>query len=154
MPFADVESVERLIPAPPDRIFALLADAAKHPEIDGSGTVRHAKGNGSTQLTLGSTFGMAMKMGLGYSVVNTVVEFEQDRLIAWQTRSPLPLLGRFLGGRIWRYELQPVKGGTLVRESWDISGEKIKLLLEPLRAKNRNGMTETLARIEDVVTST
>jgi uncharacterized protein YndB with AHSA1/START domain len=154
MPRGDVESVERLIPAPPERIFALLSDAAKHPEIDGSGTVRQAKGDGPTQLTLGSTFGMEMKMGFSYSMANTVVEYEQDRRIAWQTTSSVPLLGRFVGGRIWRYELQPVKGGTLVRESWDISKEKVKLLVEPLRAKNRKGMTETLARIEDVVTST
>ena len=27
------------------------------------------------------------------------------------------------GGRIWRYELEPVDGGTLVRETWDISQE-------------------------------
>jgi uncharacterized protein YndB with AHSA1/START domain len=154
MPRADVETVERLIPAPPEAIFALLADAAKHPEIDGSGTVRHAKGDGPTKLTLGSEFGMDMKLGINYSMVSTVIEYEDDRRIAWQTTSPVPLVGRLLGGRIWRYELEPVSGGTLVRESWDISQEKFKILVEPMRAKNRKGMAETLARIEDVVTST
>ena len=34
---SDVESVERVIPAPPEKIFDLLADPAKHPLIDGSG---------------------------------------------------------------------------------------------------------------------
>ena len=29
---------------------------------------------------------MDMKMGIGYQMANTIVEFEQDRLIAWQTR--------------------------------------------------------------------
>jgi len=44
---------------------------------------------------------------------NTVIEFEQDRRIAWQTT----MLGGLVGGRIWRYELSPTDGGTLVRET-------------------------------------
>src|SRR5215207_9936017 len=64
----DTVSVERIIPAAPEKIFDLLADPARHRDIDGSGTVRDAKA-GSERLTLGSTFGMAMKMGIPYSMV-------------------------------------------------------------------------------------
>ncbi|MHB8593961.1 MAG: hypothetical protein ACYDB3_06445, partial [Acidimicrobiales bacterium] len=39
----DVLSVERVIPAAPEAIFALVADAARHPDIDGSGTVIRSK---------------------------------------------------------------------------------------------------------------
>ena len=39
----DTESVERVIPAPPEAIFALLADPSRHHDIDGSGSVRQAK---------------------------------------------------------------------------------------------------------------
>ncbi len=74
----------------------------------------------TAQLTLGTTFGMSMKAGVPYSMSNTVIEFEQDRRIAWKTVLA-GFLGRYLGGRIWRYEFEPVEGGTLVRESWDIS---------------------------------
>ena len=35
-------SVERVIKAPPDKIFALVADAGKHASIDGSESVNHA----------------------------------------------------------------------------------------------------------------
>ena len=149
---ADVETVERIIPAPAATIFALLADPSRHHEIDGSGTVRDAKA-GSQQLQLGSKFGMSMKAGLPYSMVSEVIEFEADRRIAWQTRPPIALLGKLAGGRIWRYELEPVDGGTLVRESWDISQEQIKPLVRPLRGKTRKAMTATLARIEQVVTA-
>ena len=38
------------------------------------------------RLTLGSTFGMSMKVGITYSMENTVVEFEENRRIAWQPR--------------------------------------------------------------------
>ena len=30
---------------------------------------------------------------------------------------------------VWRYELEPVDGGTLVRETWDISREASRFLL-------------------------
>ncbi len=145
---SDVETVERMIPATPERIFALLADPTRHPEIDGSGTVRGAK-QASEKLGLGSTFGMSMKLGVPYSMVSTVIEYEEGRRIAWQTRPPV---GRKLaGGRIWRYELEPVDGGTLVRESWDISQEVVKALVRPARGKTRKAMAATLERIEQVL---
>ena len=142
----DVETVERVIPAPPEAIFALLVDPKKHREIDGSGTVRDAKGEPQT-LTLGSSFGMSMKMGMPYSMVSTVVELEENRLIAWQTRGPTPV-GRYVAGRIWRYELEPTEGGTLVRETWDIREERGKQLVRGAAKHTRQSMEQTLERIE------
>ena len=98
----DRVSVERVINCEAGEIFALIADAGKHPSFDGSGTVRHAPQD-SVPLSQGSKFGMAMRWGLPYRTTNTVIEFEPDRLIAWQTTS----LGGLVGGRIWRYELEP-----------------------------------------------
>jgi uncharacterized protein YndB with AHSA1/START domain len=148
---SDTESVERVIPAPAEAIFALLADPRRHPEIDGSGTVKDAI-EGPEQLTLGSTFGMGMKMGMRYSMVNEVIELEENRRIAWQTRPTNAIAGRLAGGRIWRYELEPAEGGTLVRETWDISQERVKALVAPLRKKTAQNMAATLERIEQVVT--
>jgi uncharacterized protein YndB with AHSA1/START domain len=151
----DVESVERVIPAPPEKIFELLVDPARHCEIDGSGTVKGTKG-ATERLQLGSKFGMSMKMGLPYSMESTVIEFEEGRRIAWQSRPPG--FGRhFGGGRIWRYELEPVEGGTRVRESWDISeevgGSKWLVGLEGSRKRTRESMTKTLETIEGRVTA-
>ncbi|MGZ8746688.1 MAG: SRPBCC family protein [Mycobacterium sp.] len=53
-------SVERIIEAPARQIFALIADAGKHPSFDGSGTVDHSALS-SQPLTLGSKFGMSMR---------------------------------------------------------------------------------------------
>ena len=151
---SDVASAERVIPAAPEKIFDLLADPSRHREIDGSGTVRDAKG-GSERLALGSQFGMAMKMGVQYSMVSEVIEFEENRRIAWQTRPPSSFGAKFGGGRIWRYELEPVQGGTLVRETWDISQEAglSKPLVARGRTKTVENMDKTLARIEELVTS-
>jgi uncharacterized protein YndB with AHSA1/START domain len=147
----DVATVERFIPAPASKIFDLLADPDRHKDIDGSGTVQQAT-TGSTRLALGSTFGMSMRMGIGYSMESTVIEFEEDRRIAWQTRPPNKVAAVFAGGRIWRYELEPVAGGTKVRESWDITQEQQKWFVRPARQKTVAAMEKTLARIEELVT--
>lgn len=146
----DVESVERVITAPPEKIFALLADPSRHPDIDGSGSVKAAK-DSPERLALGSKFGMSMKLGIKYSMVSEVIEFEDGRRIAWQSRPPGSIGSRFGGGRIWRYELEPVDGGTRVRETWDISQEKIKAMVRPARKKTREAMDATLGRIQDLV---
>jgi uncharacterized protein YndB with AHSA1/START domain len=147
----DVVSVERVIPALAERIFALVADPSQHRAIDGSGTVRDAKATPGGQLRLGSKFGMNMKAGIPYSMVNTVIEFEPDRRIAWQTAPP-GVLAHLFGGRIWRYELEPADGGTRVRESWDFSREKVKAFVRPAAKHTRANMERTLERIEQIVT--
>jgi uncharacterized protein YndB with AHSA1/START domain len=146
----DVVSVERVIAAPADRIFELLADPKRHHDIDGSGSVRDAK-QSPPRLTMGAQFGMSMHLGLNYSMTNEVIEFDDGKRIAWQTRPNSKLQGRFSGGRIWRYELEPREGGTLVRETWDISEEKgpIKGLLglRPTKDHTRKAMEQTLVNI-------
>jgi uncharacterized protein YndB with AHSA1/START domain len=149
---AHVVSAERVIAAPPEAIFDLLADASRHLDLDGSGQLRGATSATPERLTLGATFGMSMHMGVGYSMVNTVIEFEENRRIAWQSK----LAGRWghwLGGRIWRYELEPVGGGTLVRESWDISRDHQRLFLRHHKVVDatRANIDRTLDRIEVLV---
>lgn len=149
----DVVSVDRVIPASPPEIFDLLADPAWHREIDGSGTVRGPRaGAGGKRLALGSRFGMSMKMGVPYAMQNTVIEFDEPRLIAWQTTGPTRI-GRLLGGRIWRYRLEAVEGGTKVTESWDIAQESAltRPLVRPATKKTAENMAATLERIEQVL---
>ena len=150
---SDVETVERVIKASPEKIFAFLADASRHRDFDGSGTVRDAHEGTPQRLGLGTKFGMAMRLGIPYSMVSTVVEYEENRLIAWQPRPAYPIADKLAGGRIWRYELEPVEGGTRVRESWDITHEVWKPLVRPARGKTRQAMEKTLAKLEELVTA-
>jgi uncharacterized protein YndB with AHSA1/START domain len=153
---ANQMSVERFIPAPPERIFDLLADPSRHHEIDGSGAVRQTRSS-PRRLTLGATFVMSMKMGIAYSTVSTVVDFEENRRIAWQTFSTIKWISRWGGGRIWRYELEPDRSGTLVRETWDITHEapRAKRNLEKDRTRDymTRAMQQTLLRLEEVMTT-
>ena len=150
----DVVTVERVIPASPEAVFALISDPRRHHEFDGSGTVRQAK-NVPPHLELGATFGMNMRLGVPYSMVSKVIEYEQDRRLAWQTVPPYPLADKLAGGRIWRYELEPVEGGTRVRESWDITHEAFlsKPVVKQAAGTTRDNMTKTLERIEEVLCS-
>ena len=144
-------SSERVLAAPPDAIFAVLADASRHIEIDGSGQLRGVKPDAPERLALGSTFGMSMHLGARYSMTNTVIEFEEDRRIAWQA-TLAGFLGRFLGGRIWRYELEPVDGGTRVRESWDISRDHQRRFLrhDKVAEATRVNLEKSLARLDEL----
>jgi uncharacterized protein YndB with AHSA1/START domain len=131
-----------VIDAPPSAVFDLLADPRRHGEFDGSGTVRSAV-KGPDRLSLGSSFGMSMKLGVPYTISNTVVEFEQDRRIAW----------RHMGHHRWRYELTPVDGGTKVTETFDWSESRAPVVLELLRypATNTRAIEKTLPRLKAVV---
>ena len=137
--------VQRFIAASPAAIFDVLADPTRHPEIDGSGTVKATHGRTPERLSLGAKFGMDMRLGVPYRVRNTVVEFEEDRLIAW----------RHVGKHIWRYRLEPVDGGTDVTEEFDyrkaLSPWFIELMGYPKR--NEPEMERTLGRLADAVTT-
>ena len=135
----------RVISAAPQVIFDLLADPDKHPEIDGSGTVKASRASGPRRLALGSRFGMDMHMGLPYKILNTVVEFEENQLIAWR---------HFYGHR-WRWQLRDLGDGrTEVTETFDWSTARwvwfIKLMGFP--KKHPVDMAKTLERLEAVVT--
>ena len=97
---------------------------------------------------------MSMKIGIPYSTLSTIVEYEENRRIAWQTYSTIKWLARFGGGRIWRYELEPVDGGTLIRETWDTSKEgppdKQYVVKERTRQYMITNMAKTLVRLEEV----
>ncbi|WP_326833750.1 SRPBCC family protein [Amycolatopsis rhabdoformis] len=129
-----------LVSAAPEQIFDLLADPANHALIDGSGTVRSSRDDAPGRLSLGAKFGMDMKLGAPYRISNTVVEFEENRLIAW----------RHLMGHRWRWLLEPAGAGkTTVTETFDYSTARSPLALELTGFPKRNaeGIEKTLARL-------
>jgi len=139
-------AVERVIAAPPERIFDVLADPSQHPVIDGSGTVKQTRGETPARLSLGTKFGMSMKLGVPYAITNTVVEFEDGRRIAW----------RHIGGHRWRYELEPVGDSTRVRETYDWStamlGTRLYIAATGWPKRAEKAMTQTLERLDAHVT--
>ena len=139
-------SASRLINAPAEAIFAVLVNPARHAEIDGSGTVRGSRQESPELLTMGSKFGMKMKIGVPYDMRSTVVEFEENKLIAWA----------HFGKHRWRYELEEVDGGTMVTETFDWSTARSPKFIELMGypKKTLPNIQKTLERLEAVVTAT
>jgi hypothetical protein len=104
-----IKSARIIINAPAEKIFAILADPKRHKEIDGTKTIQ-SNISGPARLQLGSKFGMNMRLGINYRITNTVMEFEENKLIAW----------RHLGRWRWRYELRAISPTqTEVTETFD-----------------------------------
>ncbi|MFM9136981.1 MAG: SRPBCC family protein [Actinomycetota bacterium] len=131
---------ERMIAAPPQQVFDLLADPRMHKVFDGSGTVRDPHGKHPERLSLGAKFGMNMRIGLPYRMTNTVVEFEEGKRIGW----------RHVGGHVWRYVLTPEGSGTRLVEEFDYSTNRARILLTAMNAIERNeqSIIATLDNIE------
>src|SRR5579859_5741026 len=109
-----VVSVSRRIDAPAAVLFALLADTANHPALDGAGMLRAA--SPAVVLTaVGDVFRVKMHndwMG-DYEIANQVVEFEPGLRIAWEpvlVAASRPEDQAGIGGKAhhrWSYELRP-----------------------------------------------
>jgi Protein of unknown function (DUF664) len=149
-------SVTRTIKAAAEELFAVLADPARHPDIDGSGMLRSAVSD-SPIVGVGDTFVMSMhndEMG-DYEITNHVVEYERNRRISWE-----PVLSAASraedhadigdrGQHRWIYDLKPVgPSATVVTERYDCSRAP-----DRLRRAVRNGdrwvdsMTTTLEKL-------
>lgn len=111
-------SVTLEVAASAAEIFAILADPARHVELDGSGMLVLARGP-KVITEVGQVFAMSMKdeKGRPYEVENHVSVFEQDRRTAW-----LPAgAGRDPIGVQWEWQLEPTATGTRVTERCDWS---------------------------------
>ena len=132
-----------LVKAPPSVVFAILAQPHEHSRIDGSGSVQSVLRGPDRITAKGQKFVVRMKLfGVPYVIVNRIVEFDPDRLIAWR---------HFTANR-WRYELTPTDGGTRVTETFDVSRAD-RLTDAVVRwakfpERNQQGITETLARLK------
>jgi len=111
----DRVTVGRRIAAPAHAIFRLVADPARHVDIDGSGMLQAAPG--ARPLTaVGQTFDMDMdRRPLGdiphmaeYQVRCTVTQLIPDRLIEWAVRA----VGKPPAGHVYGWRIEPLTDGA------------------------------------------
>jgi len=108
-----VVSYERIIDAPAEQVFALIADPAAQPGWDGNDNLSTAA-EGQRIRGVGDVFVMVLTIGAVRE--NHVVEFEEGRRIAWRPAEP----GSAPPGHLWRWELTPQDDArTLVRHTYD-----------------------------------
>ena len=115
-------SATGIVDASPAEVFDFIRRPANHAEISGDRTVR-ATIKGPDRLGPESTFSMKMRHGLPYRMTNRVVEYDEERLIAW----------RHLGGHRWRWEVEPAGDGTTkVTETFDGTTSRVPIVLRLL----------------------
>ena len=136
-------SRSREIAVPASEVFDFLASPAKHVELDGSGTVKGVL-RGPERVSIGDSFWMRMRIVLPYVIRNTVVEWEEDRLIAWHHP----------GHHRWRWELEPLDDDrTRVTETFDWSTARSPRLLELAKVPQMNAksLDKTLERLASLL---
>lgn len=136
-----IKSASIIINAPVRRVFDVVANPHLHAVIDGSKSVKSVI-YGPERLSLGEKFGMNMQIGIKYKITNTVVEYEENKVIAW----------RHLGRWIWRYEFREISPNqTVVTESFDGTKTPLNFWLKARKAYPfvQKAVAKTLVKLKE-----
>lgn len=109
------DSVERFIHASPERLYDIVSDVTRTPELSPD-IVRCVWTGDATGPTVGARFRATNKFGRGPRVSNrpTVITAESAREFAFSRTAP------FSGTLEWRYRFVPELAGTRVTESYTV----------------------------------
>ncbi len=137
--------VSRIIEAPIERVFAMLADPDRHPDLDGSGTLRASKTH--TVLTeVGDVFIMDMHAeDLGdYRSQSVVTTYVRDRALGWSSgpvdHEPF--------GHTFTFTLEPDGDDhTLVTQTYDWSAVTDERLLATMPRVSSEDLTRSLDQL-------
>jgi uncharacterized protein YndB with AHSA1/START domain len=137
--------VSRIVEAPVERVFALLADPDRHPDLDGSGTLRASRTH--TVITeVGDVFIMDLHAeDIGdYQSQSIVTTYVRDRALGWSSgpvdRDPF--------GDTFTFTLEPDGDDqTLVTLTYDRSAVTDEQLLAMMPRVSREDLTRSLDRL-------
>lgn len=142
-----VVMAERIVKADAETIFELIADPSQQPRWDGNDNLASAP-EGQRVRRSGDVFVMHLKKE-GAVRENHVVEFEEGRRIAWL---PAPV-GEQPPGHLWRWELEPADGGTLVRHTYDWTKLEHEARLVRARATTESSLLASVDRLAELAES-
>jgi uncharacterized protein YndB with AHSA1/START domain len=154
----------RHIDAPPDKVFAILAEVIHHDDLAGSGEVKSIRMVSEGEVRVGTEWEADEEIKVGRSTQkfiarSTVREYDPPRVFSWTSMPPIS--GKPVPRRIqWWYLLVPDAGGTQVVERVEVDmGPVMNLVMRvPYRFARAgtvaNGMRRTLENLEVRATST
>jgi uncharacterized protein YndB with AHSA1/START domain len=154
----------RHIDAPPDKVFAILADVAHHDDLAGSGEVKTIRIASGEELRVGTEWEADEEIKVGrstqqFTARSTVRVYDPPRVFSWTSMPPSSV--KPVPRRIqWWYRLTPDAGGTQVVERVEVDmGPAMNLVMKlPYRLARAgtvaDGMRRTLENLEVRATST
>ena len=130
------------ISAPPEEVFAYLADLEKHPEwshcMEIEKTSEGPVGVGSSYRSRGKNFGITANETV------EVTEHQPNERFGWRTTGAM---GMKFG---WSFEMTPQEGGTLLIERFEPpSGLRGSFISLTAGSSTRKAMEEGLGRIKE-----
>jgi uncharacterized protein YndB with AHSA1/START domain len=153
----------RHIAAPPDKVFAILADVTHHDDLAGSGEVKSIRIISEGQVGVGTEWEADEEIKTGrttqrFTARSTVREYDPPRVFSWTSMPPSSV--RPVPRRIqWWYRLTPAGGATQVVERVEVDmGPVMNLVMNlPYRLARAGtvaeGMRRTLENLELRATS-
>ena len=149
----DHDEVRRVIAAPPEQLYPLVADPERMPALSPYLTRVKLLG-GAREAAVGVRFRARNTSDRGGTWWNWPVftHVDPNREVAWERTEP------FLGTLEWRYRFEPLEGGTEVIESYIVTRPITAFgwfVLERLGHRDiagslRRGMTVTLDRMAEL----
>ena len=128
----DQVSATRTIELEPVAVFSVLADPARHADIDGTGWVRGSQDNRPISAE-GQIFRMTMHHDNhpdgDYEMANRVTVFDPPKAIAWRPGYDSEDGTLQFGGWTWRYDLAPEGPGqtrVTLTYDWSAVSEEIR----------------------------
>ncbi|GAB19052.1 prolipoprotein diacylglyceryl transferase [Gordonia effusa NBRC 100432] len=140
-----IVSAKREIAASAATIFELIADPAQQPRWDGNGNLAHAA-DGQRIHKVGDVFETTITRGQVRR--NHVVEFEENKLIAWLPSQP----DDTPPGHLWRWELAAADDGhTIVTHTYDWTRLDDPKRLERARWTTEDKLRASIDRLAELV---
>ena len=143
--FERVVTASRDIAAPAAEIFELIANPSQQPRWDGNDNLSEAPA-GQRVRAIGDIFVMTLTVGSVRE--NYVVEFDEQRRIAWQPNEP----GKLAPGHLWRWTLEPTDTShTHVTHTYDWTQRTDEQRNPRARATTADKLRASLDRLAELV---
>jgi len=145
----DHDEVSAHIAAPPERLYDIIADVTRMPELSPE-IVRCAWLDGATEAVPGARFKATNKVRITWSNKPVITVADRGREIVWARTEP------GAGTVEWRYRFEPEGNETRVTESYQVTKPLTRFgwfLIETIagrrerRSDLRSGMEQTLERL-------
>lgn len=139
----DVICAETTLKARAEDVYALVANPARHPELDGGTNIRSLRKGKDAEFKVGDTFSLNMVLGIPYTLTMEVTRAEKNEGVTWLHP----------GKHTWSWDITDNEDGTLtVRETFDARTSPAAKIyhLNGAFSRNRKNIALSLANLHRI----